>query len=272
MSKGISFLWLDYETGGLNGRLENGELGMEYYPIFEVAAIVTDSKLNQIGEPLRLVIHQSEESIAKSHQWALNTHTESGLLDEVRSSKLSLKDAEHAIISHLQTLDIPPYNRKEQIGAILAGSSIMFDRTYMMCQMPELNDYLHYRQLDVSAFNIAARVFRPELAGQIKKEYKHEALADIQETIDEFKVYRDALFGDPDSKIPSDKDMLDFLDDLNADQNQRYKSNYGWQVDINHNRVSLNDMGPCNHRVRLAIADAMVKQAIVELSSNEGDS
>lgn len=191
----IYFAWLDFETGGLNGRLDNGHLGMDYYPIFEVALIVTDSQLNQVGESLRLVINQNEERIAESSEWAVDTHTKSGLLDEVRSSKLSLKDAEHAIISHLQTLGIDSYDRKKKSGAILAGSSIMFDRTFMMCQMPELSDYLHYRQLDVSAFNLAVRAFRPEIEDKVQKQYKHEALADIQETIDEFKVYRDSLFG-----------------------------------------------------------------------------
>lgn len=198
MNNGTYFLWLDFETGGLNGRLNNGHLGMEYYPIFEVALIVTNSQLDQVGEPLRLVINQTEDRIAQSSEWAIETHTKSGLLDEVRSSKLSLKDAEHAIISHLKTLDISAYDRKKKTGAILAGSSIMFDRTYMMCQMPELSDYLHYRQLDVSAFNLAVRAFKPEIEQRIQKEYKHEALADIQETIDEFKVYRESLFGNPD--------------------------------------------------------------------------
>ncbi|WP_082243408.1 oligoribonuclease [Vibrio parahaemolyticus] len=190
------FAWLDYETGGLNGRLDNGHLGMDYYPIFEVAMIVTDSQLNQVGEPLRLVVHQFEDSISQCSQWAIDTHTKSGLLDEVRTSTLSLRDAEVAIISHLKNLGIPPYDRKKKSGAILAGSSIMFDRTFMMCQMPELSDYLHYRQLDVSAFNLAVRAFKPEIEQFVQKQYKHEALSDIQETIDEFKVYRSALFDD----------------------------------------------------------------------------
>ena len=190
----IYLVWLDFETGGLNGRLPNEKLGMEFYPILEVALIVTDSKLNQVGESLRLVIHHSEARLAECSEWALDTHNKSGLIDEVRSSKLSLNDAEHAIISHLQTLGINSYDRKKKAGAILAGSSIMFDRTFMMCQMPELNDYIHYRQLDVSAFNLAVRMFKPEIEERVNKEYKHEALADIQETIDEFKVYSEDLF------------------------------------------------------------------------------
>lgn len=194
MSKKTKLLWLDYETGGLNGRLENGEWGMEYYPILEVACIVTDGELNQLGEPLRLVIHHDEESLNKCHEWAIKTHTATGLLEEVRASTLTLKEAEQAIIEHLKSLGIGKYDRKTREGAILAGSSIMFDRTYMMAQMPELDDYLHYRQLDVSAINLTARFFRPDVVDAVKKEYQHEALADIWETINEFKMYRDHIF------------------------------------------------------------------------------
>lgn len=186
--------WIDLETGGLNGRLDNGQLGMEFYPIFEVALIVTDEKLNHVGNPLRLVIHQEESRISESHEWAINTHTKSGLLDEVRSSTLTLADAESRIIDHLKALGIESYNRKEKRGAIMAGNSIMFDRSYIMCQMIRLHDYLCYRQLDVSALNLAVRLFRPEIESLVKKEYKHEALADVQESIDELKAYRDALF------------------------------------------------------------------------------
>lgn len=75
MNNELTLLWGDLETGGLNVRLDNGELGMNYYPIFEIAIIVTDSELYPIGEPLRLVIHQSEEMISRSHEWAIETHT-----------------------------------------------------------------------------------------------------------------------------------------------------------------------------------------------------
>lgn len=190
------FLFGDLETGGLNGRLENGALGMEYYPIFEVAFIVTDSNLDQVGEPLRIAIHHSDDDIAKSHEWALKTHTQSGLIDDVKLSTVTLAAAEKAIISHLKDLGIDAYNRKDKTGAVFSGSSIMFDRSYLMCQMPELHEYLHYRQLDVSAFALAARAFKPDLEKEItsKKQYKHEALDDIRESIEELKMYRSALF------------------------------------------------------------------------------
>ena len=97
------FLFGDIETGGLNGRLDNGELGMEYYPILELAFILTDKDLNQIGLPLRVVVNHSDEVIATCSEWALDTHTASGLIDYVRSSTLSLADAEQIVIKWLKS-------------------------------------------------------------------------------------------------------------------------------------------------------------------------
>jgi oligoribonuclease (3'-5' exoribonuclease) len=190
------FLFGDIETGGLNGRVENGQLGMEYYPIFELAFIVTDSELNEVGEPLRIVVHQQPEDIEKSHEWALKTHKESGLISEVHDSPYTLEEAEQLIIAHLESLGFKPYDRKTKEGLVFAGSSIMFDRSYIMCQMPKLHEFLHYRQLDVSAIALAARAFKSELEKTARKakEYKHEALSDIRETIDELRLYRNELF------------------------------------------------------------------------------
>ncbi|MGI2222619.1 oligoribonuclease [Shewanella baltica] len=190
------FLFGDLETGGLNGRLDNGMLGMEYYPIFEAAFIVTDSELNQVGEALHIVIHQDDESIARSHEWALDVHTKSGLLDAVRASSVSLSQAEQMVIEHLKALGIPKHDRKAKTGVVFAGNSIMFDRSFIMCQMPELHEYMHYRQLDISALGLAAKAWAPEVERKAvdAKQYLHEALADIRESIAELKYYRDELF------------------------------------------------------------------------------
>jgi oligoribonuclease (3'-5' exoribonuclease) len=190
------FLFGDIETGGLNGRLDNGKLGMEYYPIFEVAFIVTNSELQQVGEPLRIAIHHSDDVINRSHEWAIKTHTDSGLLDEVKQSITTLACAEQRVIEWLKSLGVNAYNKEDKSGAIFAGSSIMFDRSYIMCQMPELHEYLHYRQLDVSAIALMTRTSNVELHDSIvsKKEYKHEALADIQESIEEYRAYTNAFF------------------------------------------------------------------------------
>lgn len=191
------FLFGDLETGGLNGRLDNGQLGMEYYPIFELAFIVTDSELNEVGEALHIVVHQDEDMIARSHEWALDVHTKSGLLDAVRASTVSLAQAEQMVIEHLKALGIPKHDRKAKTGVVFAGNSIPFDRSYLMCQMPELHEYMHYRQLDISSIAIAARSWAPDVERNAvdAKQYKHEALADIRESIEELKYYRDELFG-----------------------------------------------------------------------------
>ena len=190
------FVFGDIETGGLNGRLGNGNLGMESLPILELAFIVTDADLNQVGEPLRIVIHHSDDIIAKCDDWALKTHTESGLIEETKKSTVTLQQAEAKTIEYLQSLGVKAYNRETKSGAIFAGNSIMFDRSFIMCQMPKLHEYLHYRQLDITALALASRAFLPELELNItsKKKYKHEALSDIKESITELRMYREALF------------------------------------------------------------------------------
>jgi len=191
----------DIETGGLNGRLDNGRLGMEYYPIFEIAIIVTDTDLNQVGDALRVVVYQDDIDIAMSHEWALKTHTESGLLREVQASGTTLKDAEQVILDYLEGLGVAKYNRKNHSGGIFVGNSIMFDRSFIMCQMPELHDYMHYRQLDISALALAARFWNPEVEQEVReaKQYAHEALADIKESIDELRIYKRVMF--PNSEV-----------------------------------------------------------------------
>lgn len=185
------FLFTDIETGGLNGRLPNGQLGMEYYPIFEVAFIITDESLTPIGEPLRVVIHHSEEIIAKSHPWALMTHTESGLLEEVRNSTVTLSQAEDRVIAYLRYHSIEEYDRESKEGVILAGNSIMFDRTYFMAQMPLLHKFLHYRQLDVSGLGIAVGIAHPEQYEKViqSKRGTHKALSDVEDCLEELRSY-----------------------------------------------------------------------------------
>ncbi len=193
-SNNTKIAWGDLETGGLNGKLENGKLGMQYYPIFELAFILTDNNLNQIGQPLRIVINHDEETINTCHEWAIEKHTKSGLLDKVRESRIDLATAESIVIAWLKAMGIDSYDRKSRTGAIFAGNSIMFDRDFIQCQMPELHDYMHYRQMDVSAIALAARLWNPSIESLVVKEYKHEALADIQETISEARVYKNFLF------------------------------------------------------------------------------
>jgi oligoribonuclease len=182
--------WGDIETGGIDGRIENDKLGMLYYPIFEFAIIITGTDLEPIGEPLRIVIHQTEDEIAKCHPWALNQHTKSGLLDEVRASKINLEQAEALILDYLSSFDIEPYCNEKRKGLVFAGNSIKLDRNFVMSYMVKLDKFLHYRQFDISAIALAAKFWNPEIAKEVKKEYKHLALEDIKESIKEAKVYK----------------------------------------------------------------------------------
>lgn len=183
-------VWGDLETGGLNGRLDNGDIGMQYYPIFELAIIVTDTNLVEIGKPLRIAIYQDSDAIKRSSEWAVATHTDSGLLKEVQESTFNLAEAEQAVIQYLKILGVEKYNRETKEGGVFAGNSIMFDRTFIMCQMPTLHEYLHYRQIDISALALAFRYWLPSAEKLVTKQYSHEALADIRESIAEAQVYK----------------------------------------------------------------------------------
>lgn len=186
-------IWTDLETGGLSGQIETGELGCSHYPIFEIAIIVTDSDLNEIGKPLHIFVHQEEEDIAKSHQWAIDEHTKTGLLDNCRKYGVELASAEQMILAHLKALGVPQYDRKEKTGGVMAGNSITLDRMFISAQMPNFESYMHYRQLDISGIAMAARLWAPEAARSAieHKKYLHEALSDIRESIAEAKAYRD---------------------------------------------------------------------------------
>ncbi|HFI9381180.1 TPA: oligoribonuclease [Vibrio parahaemolyticus] len=193
----IKIGWTDIETGGLDGKLEDGTLGMETYPILEVAMHITDGDLNIIdGEGFRVVIHHPDDVIAKMDPWALEKHSESGLLDEVRASTTTLEQAEQLALEHLRKHEAIPYDRKAKTGTLMGGNSIKLDRNYLNCQMPELDNYFHYRQADISAVALFVREWRPDVEASVNKKYLHQALPDIRESIMEAKVYKERLFRD----------------------------------------------------------------------------
>ncbi|WP_143872533.1 oligoribonuclease [Catenovulum sediminis] len=183
-------LWLDLETGGLDGRLDNGKLGMEFYPILEIACVLTDTNLNPVSA-IRIPLFQPESELNKLSNWAVQTHHESGLLAECMQSDITLDKAERIVLNWLASNGCDAYDRAAKTGAVLAGNSIGFDRNFIRCQMPKLHSYLHYRMLDVSAVALMCRFSRPELEALAveHKTYKHEALSDIFESIKEYFVY-----------------------------------------------------------------------------------
>jgi oligoribonuclease (3'-5' exoribonuclease) len=188
-------IWIDIETGGLSGLLPGGQMGCSYYPILEVAVIITDSQLKEVGDPLQITIHHDDAVIGRCHEWALDTHAKSGLLDRCRASTISLAQAEELILCHLKNNGVAAYDRKAKTGGLMAGNSILLDRMFISAQMPSLNAYLNYRQLDASAVALAARYWAPKLATAAleHKTYSHEALSDIRESIAEARVYMNFL-------------------------------------------------------------------------------
>ena len=213
----LYFCITDLETGGLDGKRENGTLGMEIFPILEIAMHITDHNLNILdGEGFRVVINHSEEVIASMDPWAIKQHSKTGLLDEVRSSSISLAQAEKLAIEHLNAHGAIPYDHKKKTGSIMMGNSIKFDRNYLNCQMSELDKHFHYRLADISSVALFVRSWRPDIEESINKEYQHLALADIRDSLMEAKTYKDRLFRD-DCVVSDDVDVLGEIHFLSED-------------------------------------------------------
>jgi len=166
--------------------LEMTGLDVEEHRILEIATLITDSELNIVAEGPNLVVHQDETELAKMDEWCVNHHGASGLTAKVRESSISTRDAE------LQTLEFI----KEWVGpkqAPLCGNSIWQDRRFIGAYMKELDDYLHYRIVDVSSLKELARRWYPNVKAPAKGA-SHRALDDIRESIEELRYYRTTMF------------------------------------------------------------------------------
>jgi len=160
--------------------------------ILEVAMVVTDADLNTIAEAPVYVLHQPDEVLDAMDSWNKSTHGKSGLVDRVRASKLTEADVEARILEFLKPIV------GERV-APLAGNTVHQDRRFMARYMPAFDAYLHYRIVDVSTLKELARRWRPDVLAGVTKEGKHEALADVYESIEELKYYRRTfLRADPD--------------------------------------------------------------------------
>jgi len=154
--------------------------------ILEVALVITDGNLNMLAEAPVLVLHQSDAVLDGMDSWNQSTHAKSGLIPKVKTSTLDELQVEAMMLAFLQ-LHVPP-------GASpMCGNSICQDRRFLARWMPRLEDYFHYRNLDVSTLKELARRWKPELMKGIPKEGKHEALADVYESIAEMKYYRETF-------------------------------------------------------------------------------
>ena len=171
-------IWLDMEMTGLNPLADK---------VLELAIVVTDAYLNTIAEAPVLVVHQSDEVLAGMDAWNTSTHGRSGLTEKVRASTLSEQDVTAHMLEFLKAYIGP--NKSP-----MCGNSICQDRRFMAQHMPELEKYFHYRNLDVSTLKELARRWQPKVYDGFKKATKHTALADVYESIDELKHYREFLF------------------------------------------------------------------------------
>jgi oligoribonuclease len=168
-------LWLDMEMTGLSPETDR---------IIEVAIVVTDADLNTVAEAPVLVVHQPDEVMNAMDSWNKGTHGKSGLIDRVKASQLTEADAEAQMLEFVKQ-HVPPRTSP------MCGNSICQDRRFMARSMPQLEAFFHYRNLDVSTLKELAKRWRPGLCETFKKSNKHEALADIYESIDELKFYRE---------------------------------------------------------------------------------
>ena len=171
-------VWVDCEMTGLDVGIDE---------ICEIAVVVTDGELNVVDPGLQLVIKPSDAAMANMGEFVTQMHTDSGLITEIPNG-ISMQDAEAQVLEYIKKWVT------EERTAPLAGNSIGTDRMFLNRQMPNLDKYLHYRNVDVSSLKELARRWYPRVYFQLpKKTGNHRALADILESIQELRYYRKAI-------------------------------------------------------------------------------
>ncbi len=172
-------VWIDCEMTGLD---------LERDALIEVAVLVTDGELNVMGDGAEVVIKPTAEQLEQMGDFVRDMHTKSGLLDKLESG-VTMEEGMKRILAHVK--EFVPEERK----APLAGNTIGTDRAFLARDMPELESWVHYRNLDVSSIKELARRWYPKVMYQAPaKGGNHRALADIQESIEELRFYREAIF------------------------------------------------------------------------------
>ena len=176
MAQDANYLvWLDMEMTGLDPECDR---------IIELAMIVTDNNLELIAELPVWVVHQSDAQLDAMDDWNKNTHGNSGLISKVKASVLDEAAVESAALTFMQA-----YVPKR--ASPMCGNSIGQDRRFMVRYLPMLEDYFHYRNLDVSTLKELCKRWKPEVAKGFVKKSDHTALVDIRESIEELKYYRE---------------------------------------------------------------------------------
>jgi oligoribonuclease len=175
-------VWIDCEMTGLS---------LERDALIEVAALVTDFELNQLGDGVDLVIKPSDEALAQMEDFVRGMHTTSGLLEELADGT-TMAEAQELVLSYVRQW--VPEARKAPLG----GNTVATDRGFLARDMPELEAHLHYRIIDVSSIKELSRRWYPKVYfNSPKKSGGHRALADIRESIAELRYYREAVFVPP---------------------------------------------------------------------------
>ncbi len=172
-----NLIWVDLEMTGLDP---------ETHKVIEIASIVTDSELNILAEGPVIAIHQPESELAKMDDWCTSTHTNSGLVERVQNSDI---DEDKAVALTIEFLEkwVP------KGASPICGNSIGQDRRFLYKHMPELEQYFHYRYVDVSTLKELTRRWKPEVLDGFTKKGVHLALDDIRESIAELRYYRDTI-------------------------------------------------------------------------------
>ena len=173
-----NLIWIDLEMTGLDTQTDE---------IIEIATVVTDKHLNELAEGPVLVVHQGRDVMENMDSWNTKQHGESGLIERVLSSELTAADAERQTLEFLEQHVLPG-------ASPMCGNSICQDRRFLARQMPLLEAFFHYRNLDVSSLKILAQLWAPAVAKGFNKESSHRALDDIRDSIAELHYYRDSLF------------------------------------------------------------------------------
>ncbi len=168
-------VWVDMEMTGLDPEKER---------IIELAVVVTEPDLSLVAEGPVLVIHQSDELLDAMDNWNKATHAKSGLIDKVKASTVTEEQAEERMLQFLAQ-HVPSGKSP------MCGNTIGQDRRFMVKYMPKLEAFFHYRNLDVSTLKELSLRWKPEVYRSFVKKSRHEALADIYESIDELKHYRE---------------------------------------------------------------------------------
>ena len=171
-------IWIDLEMTGLDTDNDH---------IIEIATIVTDDNLNILAEGPILTVHQSDVVLNGMDEWNTRQHGQSGLTERVRRSKLTADDAQQQTLEFLKKWVNPKKSP-------MCGNSICQDRRFMHREMHELEQFFHYRNLDVSSVKELAKRWRPEIMSGLKKQATHLAMDDIRDSISELKYYRQYFF------------------------------------------------------------------------------